>query len=429
MRKKQLGFTLVEILAVIVILGILSGVAIGGYSAYIKKAKKNYYIAQEKLLTQSGRDFYNDNKGKMPQASGEESCVTLNTLINFKYIDKVFDYNKKVCNGDKSKACVKKLSNTNNLYYSYLNCGNEFTSVEYKNPELQFSLTEGNTASRDNEKYKLIMTVNDTATKNVSQENYGVASYRYVIYKKIANKDDLVYYDTGWKNYKDQTKLERTVNITLDSKGTYYLKAWAYNRGGENSDAESGSVILTYILDCSKQIKFIAKNYTNGTWTNNNINVDIEKKGAVESFDVLLNNNSTQDILFSKYMAKIYNAKITKEGISNLEVVCYDDEGNTSKVKSSDYKIDKTKPTCTVTGSNTTNSWSKEAILLQANCIDNGGSGCKQKTVERRFTTDTSSSNVTIQVADNAGNTNTCSGSAYLDKTSPTCTVTATGTV
>ena len=64
MRKKQLGFTLVEILAVIVILGILSGVAIGGYSTYIKKAKKNYYIAQEKLLTQSGRDFYNDNKGK-----------------------------------------------------------------------------------------------------------------------------------------------------------------------------------------------------------------------------------------------------------------------------------------------------------------------------------------------------------------------------
>ena len=38
MRKKQLGFTLVEILAVIVILGILSGVAIGGYSTYIKKA-------------------------------------------------------------------------------------------------------------------------------------------------------------------------------------------------------------------------------------------------------------------------------------------------------------------------------------------------------------------------------------------------------
>ena len=32
----------------------------------------------------------------MPQASGEESCVTLNTLINFKYIDKVLDYNKKV---------------------------------------------------------------------------------------------------------------------------------------------------------------------------------------------------------------------------------------------------------------------------------------------------------------------------------------------
>ena len=237
MRKKQLGFTLVEILAVIVILGILSGVAIGGYSAYIKKAKKNYYIAQEKLLTQSGRDFYNDNKGKMPQASGEESCVTLNTLINFKYIDKVFDYNKKVCNGDKSKACVKKLSNTNNLYYSYLNCGNEFTSVEYKNPELQFSLTEGNTASRDNEEYKLIMTVNDTATKNASQENYGVASYRYVIYKKYSgeNNNDLVYYDTGWRSVKGKNQEKVVVNINLDSDGTYYVRGWAYNWGWKRS--------------------------------------------------------------------------------------------------------------------------------------------------------------------------------------------------
>ena len=83
-----------------------------------------------------------------------------------------------------------------------------------------------------------------------------------------------------------------------------------------------------------------------------------------------------------------------------MEVVCYDDEGNTSKVKSSDYKIDKTKPTCTVTGSNTTNSWSKEDILLQANCIDNGGSGCKQKTVERKFTTEISSTIATILEAD-----------------------------
>ena len=47
MRKKQLGFTLVEILAVIVILGILSGVAIGGYSAYIKRQRKTIILLKK----------------------------------------------------------------------------------------------------------------------------------------------------------------------------------------------------------------------------------------------------------------------------------------------------------------------------------------------------------------------------------------------
>ena len=426
--KKHAGFTLVELLAVIVILAILSSLAIVSYNKIVEKSKKAYYKTEEEMLNNAGKEFFNDNKGKLPTAGGEKSCVSLNTLIKFRYIEKILDYNKKACNVNTSKVCAAKLSDTKYLYTPYLDCNNTYQTETYNKPTIQFSLAKGtNITNTPNKDYQMKLTISDSA--NSSKLNPGVASYRYVIYKKIANKDDLVFYDTGWKTYKDQTKLERTVNITLDSKGTYYLKAWAYNRGGENSDAESGSVILTYILDCSKQIKFIAKNYTNGTWTNNNINVDIEKKGAVESFDVLLNNNSTQDILFSKYMAKIYNAKITKEGISNLEVVCYDDEGNTSKVKSNDYKIDKTKPTCTVTGSNTTNSWSKEDILLQANCIDNGGSGCKQKTVEKKITTDTSTSSITIQVADNAGNTNTCSGSSYLDKTSPTCTVTATGTV
>ena len=60
------------------------------------------------------------------------------------------------------------------------------------------------------------MTVNDTATKNASQENYGVASYRYVIYKKYSgeNNNDLVYYDTGWRSVKGKNQEKVVVNIT-----------------------------------------------------------------------------------------------------------------------------------------------------------------------------------------------------------------------
>ena len=45
--KSQKGFTLVEILAVIAILGILTGIAIGGIQLLLDKAKEEFYNEQE----------------------------------------------------------------------------------------------------------------------------------------------------------------------------------------------------------------------------------------------------------------------------------------------------------------------------------------------------------------------------------------------
>ena len=375
----------------------------------------------------------------MPQASGEESCVTLNTLINFKYIDKVLDYNKKVCNGDKSKACVKKLSNTNNLYYSYLNCGNEFTSVEYKNPELQFSLTDGNTASRDNEEYKLIMTVNDTATKNVSQENYGVASYRYVIYKKYSgeNNNDLVYYDTGWKSIKGKNQEKVVVNINLDSDGTYYVRGWAYNWGGKEANGKSGEVTLKFKLDCKNQIEFSADNYVQNTWTNSNIDTLITKKGGVNKFDVSLENTDvdtnsvTNSTLVVGHNTRDKNINITSNGKNKLKVICYDSNNNTDTTESIYYQIDKVRPTCSVSrdagiGYDSLHYTNKD-LNLTAVCSDKGGSGCKQANTSVTLTASQDRSLPSYQVAniyDKAGNSTTCTTGVYQDVTPPKISVT-----
>lgn len=58
MFKNKYGFTLVEILGVVVILGIVSGVGVAGYSNYVEKAKANYYDSQEEMLKEAGIDFF-----------------------------------------------------------------------------------------------------------------------------------------------------------------------------------------------------------------------------------------------------------------------------------------------------------------------------------------------------------------------------------
>mgnify|MGYP002535800599 CR=1 FL=1 len=59
--KKHAGFTLVELLAVIVILAILSSLAIVSYNKIVEKSKKAYYKTEEEMLNNAGKEFFNDN--------------------------------------------------------------------------------------------------------------------------------------------------------------------------------------------------------------------------------------------------------------------------------------------------------------------------------------------------------------------------------
>ena len=89
MKQNKYGFTLIEILGVVVILGIIMGVGVAGYSNYIEKVKANYYDSQEEMLKEAGIDFFTDNRGRLPQTAGQENCVLLNTLINTTYIQTI----------------------------------------------------------------------------------------------------------------------------------------------------------------------------------------------------------------------------------------------------------------------------------------------------------------------------------------------------
>jgi type IV pilus assembly protein PilA len=78
MKLNKKGFTLVELLAVIVILLAISVVAIPSISAGIERSKTNTDEKKKTILTTYGEIYLNEH----PSAS----CVTINTLLNEKYI-------------------------------------------------------------------------------------------------------------------------------------------------------------------------------------------------------------------------------------------------------------------------------------------------------------------------------------------------------
>ena len=141
-KKNNKGFTLVEVIAVVIILGIILITAIVGYSKYTEKAKKNYYDKQKDLIIQAGKDFFNDNRGRLPINIGEESCVLLSTLINNKYIDKVLAYDKTECDSSRSKVCANKVSLTEYKYTAYLSCKDYDEGSSSNSPQISFKLTK-----------------------------------------------------------------------------------------------------------------------------------------------------------------------------------------------------------------------------------------------------------------------------------------------
>ncbi len=114
------GFTLVELLGVIVILAILSGLAVLSYSSIIATGKKGIYLDFEKNLDSATRNYLMDNMDEIPLV-GHNRYVFYDELITNNYIDKLTDPNGGVCDG--SFVEIKRGSDvSNNLNLDYKSC-------------------------------------------------------------------------------------------------------------------------------------------------------------------------------------------------------------------------------------------------------------------------------------------------------------------
>ena len=131
------GFTLVELIAVIAILGILSGIAVGAVSKYQIKARNETYKNYEDNLKSASKNYLLYNTGEIP-GKGLTKDINSDALIQENYLDEMVDpvNNKKKC-----RATVKVTNKENAKTNDSLDDDNSnITSSNTTNIDLDFKV-------------------------------------------------------------------------------------------------------------------------------------------------------------------------------------------------------------------------------------------------------------------------------------------------
>lgn len=123
------GYTLVELLAVIIILALLFTLAYGGVSQYIKYSNDNAFAIYEKNLKSIAEEYVNNDINYV--VGSYNKCMTVSALVDEKYIkDYVTKNNIKYLKHYKNKTdyvcdgyVTMEDNGTDLLITPYLSCG------------------------------------------------------------------------------------------------------------------------------------------------------------------------------------------------------------------------------------------------------------------------------------------------------------------
>lgn len=132
MKKKNKGFTMVELLAVVTIMGILTALAVPAVTKYIVKGKNQSYETMFKSTYEAAENYMMDEAGLI--SVGATKTIKIADLVNQQYLEPLIDpgnKNNASCAEDsddtESIVVVKRLANSdggipNYQYTVYIKC-------------------------------------------------------------------------------------------------------------------------------------------------------------------------------------------------------------------------------------------------------------------------------------------------------------------
>lgn len=338
MKKLRRGFTLVELLAVIAILGVLSSGVILSYSKYLKNAKERFYASQEDTVTLSGKEYFTDFRSALPEDIGDKTTVDLDTLYSKKYLSRLKDYNGKECqtstDSNANKVYAYKVANNTYVYYSLIDCNGYKTEADTKSPVITFNPNKAITNGNIN----VVMTVKDN--KKVEYYSYEVIKDGTVISKK------------------DPTQYTNPITITLKDEGTYVIKGHAIDSSGNATDKTSGKYVIDKTPpDCS-QIRIESGNGSVANkWQAKVVKLRITPQADVDKWNFKNCFKSTNGsavckddgvniigakskILKGSNNSLFTGTSYTDNGHVYGKINAYDEAGNSCSVNTSEYLID-----------------------------------------------------------------------------------------
>lgn len=189
------GFTLVEILVTVAILGILTTVAVISVSNLTKKAKAEKDTQNVNTLKMAAESYTQANKEYLPKLVGEWTTINISDLSKSNYIkEEITNQNNKSCMTE-SYVDITKISKKDYVYQPHLICDGEEITPPKDDDEVETTP-------------EIIITINglkpgeDVTSENIVNANYsiafkgdkndkniGILSYNYSMFVKNIDKD------------------------------------------------------------------------------------------------------------------------------------------------------------------------------------------------------------------------------------------------
>ena len=236
--KNNKGFSLIEILATIVIIGIVSTVGIVSVNSMINKSKQHFYESQKQQMVLAAQSYVQDNRNILPRNVGGMIKIKLSVLREKNYLkEDIIDQDKNVCDQDNSYVTVYKNNQTEYKYHGYLDCPacKKNGSVCYEDDgelkpviSIDFPDTnnQGNALFNKNKKISIIM----KATNDDDHPTIKIASYSYKIYV-----DNVLKYDSGIKIDNKRISYTATEDIYKYVPGKIKVVATLTNTDGSTT--------------------------------------------------------------------------------------------------------------------------------------------------------------------------------------------------